>query len=170
MKVPSGKSDKMSLQPAMMTAKSWITSLSLVPLIKKLNKNPKTLHEKLLEKLLFIMKEKVQALNLVARRVVDKNESKVLLIQSSLEVLPPKRAKKAVQIALWVLHLKKMSHNNHTDNEKRDKMDDFKERVINTEEIIRGEMIKTTKTGLMTTEESPKGKTQNKSQPTKWRI
>jgi hypothetical protein len=100
MKVPSGKSDKMSLQPAMMTAKSWITSLSLVPLIKKLNKNPKTLHEKLLEKLLFIMKEKVQALNLVARRVVDKNESKVLLIQSSLEVLPPKRAKKAVQIAL----------------------------------------------------------------------
>ncbi len=46
-------------------------------------------------------------------------------------------------------------------------MDDFKERVINTEEIIRGEMIKTTKTGLMTTEESPKGKTQNKSQPTK---
>jgi hypothetical protein len=60
-----------------------------------------------------------------------------------------------------------MSHNNHTDNEKRDKMDDFKERVINTEEIIRGEMIKTTKTGLMTTEESPKGKTQNKSQPTK---
>ena len=100
MKVPSGKSDKMSLQPAMMTAKSWITPLYLVPLINKLNKNPKTLHEKLFEKSLFITKEKVQALNLVARRVVDKNESKVLLIQLSLEVLHPKKVQKAVQTAL----------------------------------------------------------------------
>ena len=60
-----------------------------------------------------------------------------------------------------------MSFNNQLDNEQKEKMDDSKERVINTEEIIRGEMIKTTKTGLMTTEESPKGKTQNKSQSTK---
>ncbi len=100
MRVPSGKLDKMSLQPAMMMAKSWITSLSLVPLIKKLNKNPKTLQKKLLEKSLFITKEKVQALNPVARRAVDKNESKVLLIQLSLEVLHPKKAKTAVQTAL----------------------------------------------------------------------
>jgi hypothetical protein len=69
-------------------------------LIKKRNKNPKTLHEKFLKKSLFITKEKVQALNLVARRAADKKESKVLLIQLSLEVLPPKKVQKAVQTAL----------------------------------------------------------------------
>jgi hypothetical protein len=100
MKVPSEKSDKTSLQPAMMTAKSSTTSLSLVPLINQLNKNPKTLREKLLEKLLSTTKEKIHALNLVAHRAIDKNESEVLSIQLSLEALHPKKAKTAVQTAL----------------------------------------------------------------------
>jgi hypothetical protein len=64
-----------------------------------------------------------------------------------------------------------MSINNHKNTiickEQRDKMDDSKKRVINTEEVIRGEMIKTTKTGSMTTEVSFKGETQSKSQSKK---